>query len=216
MESNFLEGIERKEMTKDLLFSRIEADFGLLPEVLKGIFSPKAVVRYSCSSVLMRLSAEYPDRIYPCFDTFAQLLKSEHRILVWNASAVIANLCIVDAEKKFEDIFDEYYALLNNEYLVTVANIVSQSGKIAVSKPHLITKITSNLLKIEELSTTPHLTEECKLVIAEKALASFNQFFNKMSSEDQRRVLSFAKRQTECSRKTLKAKAEVFLKQNKQ
>ena len=63
-------------MTKDSLFSHIEADFGLLPEVLKGVFSPKAVVRYSCSSVLMRLSAEYPDRIYPYFDTFAQLLEA--------------------------------------------------------------------------------------------------------------------------------------------
>jgi hypothetical protein len=216
MESNFLERIETKALTKDLLFSNIKANFGLLPEVLKGVSSPKAAVRYGCSSVLMSLSAEYPDKIYPYFDMFAELLKNEHRILVWNASAVIANLCTVDVEKKFEEIFDDYFELLNNEYMVTVANIVSNSGRIAVSKPDLIPKITSTLLKVEDLSTTPHLTEECKLVIAEKTVETFNQFFNKMSNEEQRRVVSYVNRQIESTRKTLKAKAEVFLKQNSQ
>jgi hypothetical protein len=30
------------------------------------------------------------------------------------------------------------------------------------------------LLKVENLKTTPHLTEECKLVIAEKTIQTFN------------------------------------------
>ena len=181
MESNLLQSLENKTLNKKSLLQKVEKNFDLLPEVLRGVSSLKAVVRYGCSSVLMDLSAKHPQRIYPHFDFFVQLLKNEHRILVWNALAVIANLCNVDVAKKFDKIFDDYFAFLDNEYMVTVANIVSNSGKIAVSKPYLIPKITSKLLKVEEISTTPHLTEECKLVIAEKAVESFSQFFKKMN-----------------------------------
>jgi hypothetical protein len=214
MESILLQSLANKTINKESLFQRVEANFELLPDVLQGVFSSKAVVRYSCSSVLMDLSSKYSEKIYPHFDFFAQLLKSKRRILVWNAAAVIANLCAVDTAKKFDKIFDEYFAFLENEYMVTVANIAGNSGKIAESKPYLIPKITTKLLKIEKISTTPHLTEECKLVIAEETIESFNKFFNKMNTEEKEKVVAFVKRQTGSSRKTLKIKAASFLKQN--
>ena len=187
MESSLLQPLSNKTINKELLFQKVEQNFNLLPEVMKGFFSLKPAVRYGCSSVLMDLSAKYPQEIYPHFDFFVQLLKSKYRILMWNPAAVIANVCVVDEAKKFDRIFDEYFALLDNEYIVTVANIVSNSGKIALSKTYLIQKITHRLFRIEELSITPHLTEECKLVIAEKAVDSFSQFFNKLDCADRKK-----------------------------
>jgi exonuclease I len=214
MESDFLQSLANKSANSELLFQRVETNFELLPDVLKGVFSSKAAVRYGCSKVLTELSSKYPEKIYPYFDVFAKLLTNNYRILVWNATTVIANLCSVDVDKKFDKIFNEYFALLNNDYMVTVANIVVNSGIIASSKQYLIPRITSVLLKVEDISTTPHLTKECKLVIAEKALESFTQFFDKMNNDDQERVVSFAKRQSRSSRKALREKAELFLKQN--
>ena len=98
------------------------------------------------------LSEEYPEKLYPYFDKFTDLLDSRYRILTWNALAVIANLTRVDADKKFDAIFDKYYGLLNDDYMVTVANVVGNSSRIANAKPYLIPKITDELLKVQDIS----------------------------------------------------------------
>jgi hypothetical protein len=116
----------------------------------------------------------------------------------------------VDKDKKFDALFDKYYSFLNDEYMVTVANVVGNSGKIALAKPYLIPKITNELLKVENVKTTPHLTPECRRVIAEHAIKSFDLFFERI--DDKKKVVSFVKRQVNSSRKTLKVVAENFLK----
>ncbi|MFH0897053.1 MAG: hypothetical protein V1850_03265, partial [Candidatus Bathyarchaeota archaeon] len=131
-------------------------------------------------------------------------------ILAWNAMAVIANLTKIDNDRKFDAVFDKYYSFINDEYMVTVANLVGHSGKIAVAKPHLIEKITNELLKIEHISTTPHLTEECKRVIAEHAIKSFSMFFDGIERKE--KVIAFVERQLKSSRKSLHDEAENFLK----
>jgi len=210
MESELLQRLASKSMTKEELLQKVKQNFDILPEVLNGISSSKAAIRYGCAKVLMNLSEEHPEELYPYMDFFVNLLDSKHRILTWNAMAIIANLVRVDKDKKFEAIFDKYYSFLNDEYMVTVANVVGHSGKIALAKPHLIQKITNELLKVENISTTPHLTEECKRVITEKAIKSFDLFFDGIDTKD--RVISFAKRHLNSPRRTLKTEAENFLK----
>jgi hypothetical protein len=210
MESGLSQKLADKSMTKEELFQKVKHDFGLLPEVLKGISSSKAAIRYGCAKVLTDLSEEHPEKLYSYIDSFIDLLDSKYRILTWNAMAIIANLAKVDKDKKFDAIFDKYYSFLNDEYMVTVANVVGHSGKIALAKPHLIQKITSELLKVENIPTTPHLTEECKRVIVEKAIESFDMFYDRIYAKE--KVISFVKRHLNSSRRTLKEEAENFLK----
>jgi uncharacterized protein with von Willebrand factor type A (vWA) domain len=158
----------------------------------------------------MGLSEAHPTKLYPFMDSIVDLLGSKHRILIWNALAMIANLARVDEDKKFDAAFDKYYSFVNDEYMVTVANVVGHSGKIALAKPYLIDKITNELLKVDGISLTPHLTEECKRVIAEKTIESFDLFFDKVTQR--KRVISFVKKHTGSSRRTLRATAENFLK----
>ncbi len=204
-----MQELASKSMTKDELFQRTKQDPNVLAEVLKGISSSKAAVRYGCAKVLMDLSEEHPERLYPYMDSIVSLLDSKYRILTWNAMAIIANLARVDKDRKFDAIFDEYYSFLNDEYMVTVASVVGHSGKIALAKPHLIQKITNELLKVESISTTPHLTEECKRVIAEKAIGSFDLFFDQIEAKE--KVISLVKKCLDSPRRTLKTKAEDFL-----
>jgi hypothetical protein len=215
MENNLLKLLENKMLTKEKLLQRVQEDFELLPDLLKGVLSPTATVRYGCSSVLVDLSANCPNQIYPHFAVFSRLLESNYRILTWNAATVLANLCFVDVDKKFDALFDQYFSLLRSEYMVTVVNIVSNSSKIALAKPNLIPRITQELLRVDEISTTPHLTEECKLVIAEKTIESFGKFFNFMNHSEQEKVISFLENKKFSSRKTLKGKAEALLKQTR-
>ena len=209
MESRLLQKLVDKSMTKEELFQKVKQDSDILPEVLNGISSSKAAIRYGCAKALMDFGEEHPQRLYPYMDYFIDLLDSKYRILIWNAMAIIANLAKVDKDRKFDAIFDKYYSFLNDEYMVTVANVVGHSGKIALAKPHLIQKITDELLKVENISTTPHLTEECKKVIAEKAIKSFALFFDRIDAKA--KVISFVKRHLDSPRKTLKTEAENFL-----
>jgi hypothetical protein len=209
MESELLQKLEDKSITKQELLQMVKQDFNLLPEVLNGVYSSKATTRYGCAKVLTDLSEEHPEQLYPYMDSFINLLDSKYRILIWNAMAIIANLAKVDMDKKFDAIFDKYYSFLNDAYMATVANVVGNSAKIALAKPHLTQKITNELLKVDNISTTPHLTEECKRVIAEHTIKSFALFFNKI--EEKEKVLSFVANHINSPRKTLKQAAEDLL-----
>jgi hypothetical protein len=208
--SQLTEALLDKSMTKEELLSKVKQDFSLISFLLSGVGSSKAAVRYGCAKVLMDLSAEHPEKLYPYFDLFTDLLDSKYRILTWNAFAIIANLTRVDADKKFDAIFDKYYSFLDNDYMVTVANIVGNSGTIALAKPYLIPKITGELLKVQDISTGPHLTEECKRVIAQHAIKTLDLFFDRIDQKE--RVVSFVKVYLDSPRKKLRTAAEKFLK----
>jgi len=198
-----------KKLTKEALLSRVKQDFSLIPLLLEGVDHPKAAVRYGCSKVLMDLSEEYPEKLYPHFDFFVDLLDNKYRILTWNALAIIANLTHVDVDKKFDAVFDKYYSFLDNDYMVTVANVVGNSGKIAKAKPYLVPEITEELLKVQDLSVTPHLSEECRRVIAQHAIKTLDLFFDRIDQKEP--VFSFVRMHLDSPRQTLKNAAETFL-----
>ena len=209
MESDLLKELERKSLTSNMLLDRVAKDSSLLPEVIMGISSPEAAVRYGCAKVIMRLSEEQPENVYGYMDFMINLLSSKHRILTWNAIITIANLARVDKEKRIDMILTKYFDLINNEYMVTVANVVGNAWKIALAKPYLADRIAAELLKTEDISTSAHLTEECKRVITEKAITSLDQFFDLI--EDKQKVILFVRSKVKSSRRTLREKAIRFL-----
>jgi len=210
MESQLLQKLGDKSITKDQLLEKVKHNYELIPELLNGISSSKPTIRYGCGKILMDISEVKPEKLYPYMDFFIKLLESKYRILTWNAIIIIANLTKIDKENKFESIFEKYYSFLENDYMVTVANIVGNSGKIALAKPHLTQKITDKLLTVENISTTPHLSEECKRVITEHTIKSFNMFFPQIKQKD--KVISFVKKHLSTSRKTPRIESENFLK----
>ena len=210
MENLLLRKLADKSMSKVELRQMVEKDFDLLPILLTGISSQKAAIRYSCAKVLVDLSLEYPKQLYPYIDAFIALLDSKYRILIWNAMAIIANLTKADDQQKFDSVFEKYYYFMNDQYMVTVANVVGNSGKIALAKPYFIPQIVDKLLSVENLSVTPHLTAECKRVITQAAIKSFDVFFDKVEQKEE--VFAFVERQLGTSRRSLRIQAESFLK----
>ena len=199
-----------KSLTKQDLLNKVKQDFTLVPLLLKGVCSSKASVRYGCAKVLMDFSEEYPEQIYPYINSIIGLLDSKFRILKWNAFAIIANLTKVDIDNKFDAIFEKYYSFLDDDYMVTVANVVGYSSVIAEAKPYLISRITDELLKVQDLSIGPHLTEECKRVIAQSAIKTFDSFFDKVEKKD--KVLSFVRLYVKSPRKKLRNISQSFIK----
>ena len=171
MEKNdILEMLGKKEISTEDLIEQVKNDIGLLPEIYDGISSKKANIRYPCAKVLQVLSEERPEVLYRKMSFFEELLEHDKRILKWNAIIIIANLAKVDAENRFDEFFDRYFSLLDDEYMVTVSNVAGSAGKIAAAKPHLAERITRELLKLENIPPRSHLTEECRNVILERIL----------------------------------------------
>jgi hypothetical protein len=208
--SEIAQALLDKSMTKEGLLTKVKQDFSLISFLFDSISHPKAAVRYSSSKVLMDLSEEHPEKLYPHFDFFVSLLDSKYRILTWTALSIIANLTRIDSNKKFDDIFDKYYSFLDDDYMVTVANVVGYSGKIALAKPYLIPKITDEVLKVKDLSTGPHMTEECKRVIAQHTIQTLDLFFDRIDQKQQ--VIYFVQAHVSSPRKKLRSASEMFLK----
>jgi hypothetical protein len=210
MINNLVAKLADKSISKDELFEKVKQDFGLLPSIIEGASSGKAAIRYGCGKVLMNISEQFPEKLYAYMDSIILMLDSKYRISIWQAMFIIANLTKVDKDKKFDDIFDKYFNFITSEYMVSVANVVGHSGKIALAKPYLIPKITKELLKVDTIHTTPHLTEECKKVIAEHAIQSLDMFFSQIENKNE--VISFVEKYTNSTRKKLKIKSVEFLK----
>jgi len=209
MDNELFKKLLDKTLTKKELYDLVKTNPGLIPNIVDGVSSSKAIIRYSCAKVLMDFSEENPEEIYDHMDFFINLLDSKHRILTWNAIITIANLTKVDTMRKFDKNFDKYFSFLNNDYMVTVANIVGSSSKIVLAKPYLTNRIINELLKVDKIKITPHLTEECKKVIIEKTIKSFNIFIDQI--KDKEKIFSFVKKHINSSRKTLKNEAQKFM-----
>ena len=81
--TDILKKIENKEITKDALVKKIKNDFSILPEIISGVSSHKASIRYGCSNTLTVLSDENPKELYPYMDFFINLLDSDsHRLAI--------------------------------------------------------------------------------------------------------------------------------------
>lgn len=109
-------------------------DDRVLSDLLKGVLSKEDAVRYNSFKVLSTLSEGHPERLYPQWDFFADLLNSDNTYRRLIAVRMIASLTRADTKNKFNRIFDRYYDLLNDS-IVVASHLASCSGKIARAKP---------------------------------------------------------------------------------
>ena len=183
--------------------------------IFEGLSHDKGSIKFGCEKILRLISEQNPRLIYPYFDTFVELLDSENNFIKWGAIITISNLASVDDQNKFERIFNKYYLPITEEIMITAANIISNSWKIALAKPELIDKITTEILKVEKAKykNKGDLSPECTNVVCGHAIDSFGQFFYKI--KDKKLVVDFVKKQLKNTRKPVVKKAEKFLKKHK-
>jgi len=211
MVNDVIRRLADKSITGEELLRAVEADRGLIPMVVDGLASAKPAVRYGCARVLTDLSARHPEWLYPHWDVFVGLLGGRYRPLTWSALTIIANLAGFDTDGRFEAIFERYYSLMGDGYLVTAANVVGNSAKVARAKPHLADAVAGKLLGVEAIKVGPHMTEECRRVLAEHAVEALDSLFELLSREERKKVIAFVRRQRGSSRKPLVAAVERFL-----
>jgi hypothetical protein len=179
------------------------SDERVLKEILAGVMSKDEAFRYNCFKVLRQISEDHPLILYPEWDYFIALLDSSNAYHRSIAVQILANLTSVDAQRRFETIFDRYFDLLDDEKIIVTRYLVQNAGTIARAKPSLQAKIVEILLGIDE---THHKHKD---LIKADAIQSFEAFFEDYPSKE--RLLEFVEQQLECSSPKTRKAAKAFL-----
>lgn len=173
---------------------------------IEGIKSENAKVREKYFNFLLPLSENNPDLLYEYWDLFKSLLRKPEVSTKYYTIHLIANIIKIDKEDKFNDLFAEFYRLLNHESPVVSPHIASKSGKIIIAKPHYELKIVNLLLQIDKTSSCRHLELQKAYVIA-----AFSEAFEFISHKAE--IIKYVRNLLNSeSPKTRKA-AKIFLTQ---
>ena len=189
----------------DQVAQRAIADGTVLRGILKGILSKADAYRYNCFKVLLQIGENQPELLYPEWDYFFGLLRSDNSYHRSMGLQLIASLTRVDTEKRFEAIFDPYFDLLDDESMITARYLARNAGKIARAKPDLQRRITARLLGIDQT----HHDQSGKDLINADAIQSFADFF--AASPDKTKILALVEAQLQCSSSKTREAAKEFL-----
>lgn len=171
-------------------------------------------IKYACTKIIRMVSEKEPELIYPYFEILAKWIHHKNSFIKWDGIITLSNISAVDDENKFKDIYQDYFALIQDPQMVTASNVVGNAWKIVLAKPELENDITKKLLKVPDIvylhkgSPSP----ECNYIVCGQVLECFDHYFN--SSKNQSEMINFAKEQLNSKRKSVVKIAEKFLKQH--
>jgi hypothetical protein len=180
------------------------ADDEVLRELLANLVVKKEEIRFNSFNALMWIAQKQPEVLYPNWDVFVGLLGSRNSYHQYIAIFLIGELVKIDAEGKFEAIFDDYYGILESGSTIAAANLVKNSGKIALAKPALEPQITEKLLNIGTL----HKGKQ-KDLLKGIAVEAFGEYYGQSTNKD--KILHFVTKQLESDSPKAKHNAAEFL-----
>jgi hypothetical protein len=186
----------------------------LIPNLIAGLNTSQAKIKYACEKALRKLSEKKPALIYPHFDVFADLLEASNSFLKWGAITTIANLAGVDSLRKIDALFSRYCAPIKGPAMITAANVIGSLPRIALARPELAERIAAEILKVEtasyELRGCP--SPECRNVAIAHALSALGVMFESLKKK--KPVLDFVRRQLDNPRAGVRKAAAAFLRRH--
>jgi len=198
--------LDKKNIDIKAIAKKALKDDKLLAELLDNLWSKKETIRYNSHKVLSQISEEQPKLLYGHWDYFVRFLDSDNTYHKLSAIILLANLTKVDRNNKFEQIFNKFYGLLNDKSFITAAYVCGASGKIALAKPKLQTKITNKLLSIDKT----HHEQERKDLVKAYIIEAFEGYYDQIRGK--KKIVEFVENQLNCASPKTRKAAKEFLK----
>lgn len=201
----------KKVIDKEKAAKQAIKDPRKLRELFDGIGSEEPEIKYGCEKALRAVSEAAPGLLYDDFGFFLKLMDSRNSFLKWGAITTLSNLAVADREDKFKKVFRRYFSGVTGTSMITAANIVGNSWKIARAKPDLADRIAGELLRVEDAvyESKGKPSPECRNVVIGVAIDSFARFYDVL--ENKKPVEDFIRRQLKNTRKQVAEKAGRFL-----
>ena len=200
-----LPDLNTKDVDVESLARQASEDEELLSELVAGLSARQERVGYNCLRTLLLVGEEHPELLYPHWDLFVELLRSENTYFKLRGANLIAAVVCVDTENRFEGLLDEYYDLLDGTSVIAAAYVAGNSGKIARAKPALQGKIRDRLFGIDHTHHPPQRRD----LIKGRAVEAFGEYFEEAEAKDQ--ILEFVRRQLEADSPRTRKEARKFL-----
>lgn len=175
-------------------------------ELLSGLASDYAAVRFASARALCHLSEEEPSKIYRHFDRIAGLLHHPNQILRWNGMRILANLAPVDRAGRLDGILADYLAPIEGPNMIGAAEAVAGAAFIAIAKPYLAETMVPAILRVE---SGEYARPECRNVAIGHALRACKTLAPALS--DTSALRAFAERQLDNPRPATRRKAEQLV-----
>jgi len=199
-----LKGLDKKDINLDFYANELVKNKELINGFLDGLVSKDDSFRENCFNVLNLVSEKNPDFLYPHWDFFVSYLRSNNHFHKTAAIIILSNLVSVDKQKKFDNIFDEFYDNLKSEKTMMPMHLLKRTYMIVKSKPYLEDRITDILLNIDHIHTGKQI-ELVKSAVNE----SFSEFFN--LSKNKEKIIRFVEKQIDSESLKTKKVAKDFL-----
>ncbi len=199
-----LNDLLNKDINPKIFAEKLIKKSDLITEYLDGLNSKNETYRYNCFKVLDIISEEKPELLYPKWDFFEDHLRSNNNYHKIAAVIIIANLTVVDKDKRFENFFDEFYSNLKSEKTITPIYVLKYSGKIVKFKPHLEERITSILVNIEKIYNGKQIE-----LLKSAVIESFFKYFDNVKNKDE--IINFVKNQLNSESPKTRKIANKFL-----
>ena len=183
------------------------ADDAKLAALVAGLSSKTLDTKQRSFQSLHLLTRTNPARLYPRYwDDFAALLDGPNVDSKYIAIYLLAGLAAADTEDWFENIFNKYFSLLDDNTLIAPMHVALNAAAVFKAKPDLREDIVKLLVSIDKT----HHTSGRKALIAANALESLDKVFDDI--EDKTAVLEFARFYLEAPSPKARKIAKDFLK----
>ena len=173
--------------------------------VIDGLTFSVERYRYNSNRVIEKVAASFPKLVYPYWQTLAGLLESSNTYHRCSAINVLPHLIPADGGKKFGQMFDRYFALLDDESVIPPCYIARSCPTIAFHLPDAVQRIVDMLLTIDR---THHEAGRKDLIKAD-IIQALDQLYDRVENTDA--VLRFVENQLECSSPKTRKVAKAFL-----
>jgi hypothetical protein len=193
------------EIQAEKIAKRILQDEKRFSELLDAVIAKDDKIRYPNTIALEILSEKNPKIVYPEWDFFVELLGSENAYHRSVAISTISNLTAIDVEKKFEEIFNQYFKVIDDKSVMVTRKLAIFATRIIKAKPDLRPKITSTLLDIEKTHHNPSRKD----LIKGDIIMCLSKHFD--DETDKERIIKFVKKGLNSSSPSTVKKAKEFI-----
>lgn len=196
--------LDKKDADINSIIKQIHSDKTLINQLLNGILSKNDVIRFNSFEALKKLSAEYPTVLYENWDYFKEMLLGKNNYHKMIAVYILANLTAIDADDKFSEIYNDYFALLGGTRAMISSHVALNSAIIYKNKVKFQEKILDKLLNIEDI----HEGKQIEMIKAYVIMA-LEEVYPDLDEKD--RVEEFVKKQLDSPSPKTRKKADEFL-----
>ncbi len=196
--------LDEKNMDFEALAREALDNGDLFSELKEGVLSKNNNIRQNSFQALQFMAEEDPEFLYPEWDLFQEMLHSSNNFHKYIAIYILASLTSVDKDKRFEEIFDDYYGILAGDKAMTASHVALNSSVIAHNKPELRSRIVDTLMRIDEI----HQGKQKELIKA-YAIEALGKIYPE--AEDKELIENFIKSQVDSKSPKTRNMAQCFL-----